>query len=1825
MADQTANVVLTADVSNYSSQIGQAEQQTNSFIGAVDALSTKMGNLTKATGRGLVIFGSGTAATFGTMAARAAVFEKQMSTLRATAAATGKDISVTERSIQKLATTFPIARGEAVALYTQLNNLGIKGTKNMDNLATTMVKLGSATGESLGGLTQGFVELSRSMGTLAGGQSQRYANSLYTVSRNAGVAASSVLSFANAIAPMARVTGVGMKEVLGISTAFTKAGADGYYAANTFSSMLADISRQVQYGSPNLRKYSDLIGVTAAEFSKMDRTEAITRIFEAIGKSGPEAVKILDRMGYDGIRAARSITAVATSAGGIRKAVADASGSFYGDDLEKGSKAAERSLSSELEKTKNIIDSIGTSIGSSLLGPLRTIAQIFNGLLSSANTFVNALRPLANILAPVVAMLGTVAPILGGLALMGFSKISTAATARYLATTATANSATAGFKMGRMGEAADASKLTQYQRMMATQYANTQTAMAARLKDGTPSPLMMRRMGIYDPNPGPASKLPNSQLPMTSAQMAAYRLGLGAGSAMGPGDGGPNMLSKMGAQALRPFTWFANLNRDFYRDAVRYNPADRARLTPAAGGVGEQARAGWAGVRAWSAGLRDSVRANFADESAAKQSVRMLAGSSGMLAASFKSLWASATSSSAALSAGVSRSVGFSTALGALTRATLEMSLAATKAAAQLVGMGLSAGMRGIGAMGSALGISGPLAGLIAAIVGYTVLDNTRKAAKENGDADNFIASAGLQRVNEKLGLSTNDGTNTMSSGLRDREAALSTPLTSAQALVFDERQRAVANDAGRQYTNQLIEYAESPTEAAAITRAGGYLSPTQLQQYGLDVLKKFGTADASAYRKEVLSAQDILSPTASDRSGVVGTLNMANRLDKEFAGWTDRALSAIGRGIGTFQNAVTFGNLSGVDLQLQPTEQRISKKTQDTIAEAITGIQRTIDAPGKRGYSDRVGKQLGAMELSNALEVLADPATKSGVLTKSIAGLSQIFGDTSLGEDNKLSATQRLTLKQASPEDRARLLLNMIYDPKTKEGQRFRENWQPYLGDQDQQRSNLEKLMKYDMSSPLTRDLRSLGTVGSAVVDMNARLPGKEGDADKLNAEMERLADKVMATGGSFGDMTSRLREAATLMGEANPANKQLIEATQQLIEKFRQLAQLTMSRQEIRADNYATGKRYMSSPDAANRGAGRDMLMSQIGADYGFVKQANQTLREYLVGRDRTTASYNRSVMLSNRDFNKTMYRADKDFKRSQEIAEESYLIQRGYAFEDFYRQREYSELDYQKSVSRAEDDFQRQTTRANDDFTKSMARATEDYNTSRSRSYEDFYRAQARGETDFATAQARGMDDFNRSRLRAQEDFDRSMVRRAQAAAKSIYEPFQRITTLQTMDAANLIINLEKQNKMIQDQVSNLNKLKEAGLSQQAIDVLGLAESANAQQAARLLSDIQQDPNRVQQLNQTIATRQNASTALVNSDMNVEYRQSKEDFALSLERNNQDFALSNERALADFRLSQARAIDDFTLSMTRMENDFTRQMMRATVDFLLQMSRSRDDFSLSMQRGAADFEENSRRSLEAFELSIKRMDDGFKRSTDLAIEAYKLNRERATADHQTMLADMKFNYDQTLEYMKADLIRSFQDISGNINTLGSSAMTLLTAALGAQAGPIKSEIQAIIDQVITAQNWINSLSGTGGKGWQNEQGGINDPLHKPGQTSNQDTSTGGARGSSDRAGWGGAFGGIVTGRTHALIGEAGYAEAVIPLNSQGASFMAATIKEALTAQYSTPTVYRGNECVTNIDRSTNFNGEITVQANDPRELARSLEEHARLRRLIRAGSAR
>lgn len=236
-----------------------------------------------------------------------------------------------------------------------------------------------------------------------------------------------------------------------------------------------------------------------------------------------------------------------------------------------------------------------------------------------------------------------------------------------------------------------------------------------------------------------------------------------------------------------------------------------------------------------------------------------------------------------------------------------------------------------------------------------------------------------------------------------------------------------------------------------------------------------------------------------------------------------------------------------------------------------------------------------------------------------------------------------------------------------------------------------------------------------------------------------------------------------------------------------------------------------------------------------------------------------------------------------------------------------------------------------------------AQQSYEISSQRSWRNYNLQTKNSETDYFDARKRNTRDFALQMKRLSED-----------AAKSMYDPYKRAGVEAIWDGRSLLENMAEQQARLRDQESNLNKARKAGLNNQTIQTLGLADSSHQQQLAELLQNQQNgDPALFKALNKSVASRIQASGTLAKDPGEAGLARTKEDRAQAIK--DQDVERKKQidrgrdaqkQGLADMAEDMHRAQLAMTTDFTKLQAAMNRLNAGQTVDFKSLMSNTMTD---------------------------------------------------------------------------------------------------------------------------------------------------------------------------------------------------------------------------------------------------------------------------------------
>jgi len=1514
-----AQVVLTADNSQYDQSMQASAAQTSSLAHSVDSLTDKLNNLAKSAGRKMLgITAADTAVIVGATAAYAA-YERQMTSLNVQAAVLTRNTQMQQQLFNSYATQvasvrseFAMTTGAAAQLVQTINTLS-DATAPADKLASSFAKLGNATGESATQLGQSMLQLQRTMG-VPQRDTDRLNNQLLVLSQRSGASASSILDFAQNIAPVGRLVNMTQTDIMGFSNAFIRAGQDGYRASNVFNRMVSDIAYATQTGSPELAKYANLVGMTTEQFKNLGGTSQILNVFDAINRQGPQAITTLNRMGYDGMQTVRTVTAMAQQ-GGMASEIAAARNADP-NSLNRGNAAALDTLAHKLAEIRTQLQMTAEAFGSTFARPAAVFLDTIEKMAQVVRSVVDG--PLGK-MAAVVA--GIAAPFLavGGAIMMASRALSAFAAASLLirsapmrgfmetralnagmtdagrATLAAQGLRVGGVGPGRFATGAEAARIAGPNGSWSNRmFYNTGSDLArwsrAGLVTGT-TPGVMGRMAGWG---------------MTGAGASARFIGnmaYSAGSTRIPGVTGTGGFDS----TTRRWRMF---NAGTMGESIRGTAASGWAMLPASyrQGVAESAlvRSG-EGFRTLSGRAMtydDAARMNQRfDQITQRQAGSGAVGSSASRISQAERDVTASSRTAAALN-NLERStmtagrgfVNFGRGMGNLT--TMMASTA------------LSIGRVGGGIARNAYSMIGGNPLMLAGIGAYVGWQGLK----------NMSADVGYQ-YQDRSGFNNpyfTAGGVAAPTPLPQQQQQTSHRLSLQQAYNISPTDIAAAQSSDYKLQNSALKDVDDPkTAQAKLSATWGAMSsnPVAVNAAVMDLVNKFGAGQAG----------DIVSSLNSGQSNPFFLASSAAHPDSR--GFWDSVTRTRSGSVTTDRLNDLFGIVDDRAAYLNSTAGDQTARTykgdaMDKTIQAFTG-QADYNSSGEPGinFKQAMYKRLFGVDItdSDAMIQYLDPNSDlRGFLRSSITDYGGAANPrTDTGADNLKRMLQQYNLNSDLTGDAAiNALNNAILHPKA---------------------TTAAQGAGMDTRSMLARRTSGLfgsgGVLASQPVDYALNQGAEDPNAlyQAVNSTLSVLRDRY---GNNWGKILGRTQNLSALAGTDTSMGADVFSGVAQMAQQ----AMAYRAPFQDRTTNFTQQTGVYQGLMNADMGPGTEQVRQQAAATY-----QQQVMEQY-----------------------------------------------------NYFKQQLYQQREYDISRQRGEDDYNLQRTYAQND-----------YDLQRTRAEADYQRMRGRGVAEFHRQEERASYDFHLSRSRQEEDFQHQVRLMTEQTARQALNIYQRTPVQQTSSAGWLLNNAQDQLQAMRGQERDLNRLRSLGMNNNTIQQLGLTDPANAQQLARMVSDVAQNPRLIQQFNDEVSKRLKAARSLVTDQSSTDWQEMT-----------RSYRLQRRRAQEDFQTQMARSREDFHRSLDQQDNDFNRSMDRQATDFGTSMDRMETSFNTSMDRAAADLAR-----------SAKTIDGNFEDILTKSVDGLSGHAQRQA---RAVLAEFR-NLKQSTDPAARDIMQSLADIFG------------------------------------------------------------------------------------------------------------------------------------------------------------------------------------------------
>lgn len=1629
---QDTDIVITGDVSGYTRSLQEAQAETNRTTQVVGGLGSAISNLHQNAKQKLVLVDAAASAALTAAVASAAKLEQSMSQLEARSKLTNTSFAQTTKAVGQLRTEFGMAAQSAAQLLSAMNAMGATGNQ-APSMARNYVRMAAVTGESVGTLAAEQNQLMRSMnrGRLDMGTMENYSSMAAGLSARVGSPASSIMGFANRVSPLASTLGMSSRDVMGFSAAFQRAGQDGIAPATAFNKILTDINYSKQWGGPEAKQYAGYIGVSAEQFNKMPVADAVKAIFKKIGSEGPEAARFLDRQGLDGVRTQNAIMAISRS--GDLDQTLNQSRELFGQTgtYKESYDAALSGLNDESEKVAQSFSRLADAIGAQLLPSLTAMTEFFNATVGKGmNAASNVLESVPDWMKMGI---GTAVGI-GGIAKAGnvLTGVNAALSSNVLASTIR-GAIPMGISEARNPggiDTPDAEMFRAGKGGLFRQFLyNTSQGTASRFlgRDTKKNPVKeaeeQESKVAQDIKAKTGEKVrireeaQEKTRAETNAKVTQGIVGAAADfdvAVAGSGESLKKSLKKFNEKldsgidvgkshrsGYNPSAWLQGTSSKVVNDKGLFGRI----ATGALGMIGDMAedlsdpilhksdyhkRATQRSMLGSKGNVAYKI-GGFDNEGVESDSMRrriatfMLGGTDGLddRVADIREDRANRE-----FRRGSRRGMSTGAAARRAAANVATTTLVAPAALAGQVGGGLLG--RGVSALGG-LALANPIT--TAAMVGGIALTPAINAYNEGQDRLKALAStdpsdrvrSSSEKLRDALGIASSavesfadrlKGSTPGSAGPQSIEDALTT--TEEEASKYGWKNRAAEVD--EQYS-ELRNVSAGDTQkwqAFATTAMSGAQSIEGINAVSQAMIGK-GVDEATASK----IAQQAWVDSKDSQKLMEAIFTQVSSDDEEMAKAGKGAL------LDALNTAETYGKPGDSDKVLRSFAEYITSANNNATAGAGETNQAIVALASAAGAKIETG--FFKNDLKDLRSTGVTPGERMGNF--SVEDLYKLINKEG-GRDLVAGGESGLIDQMVPP-----ILSGHFKVKKSLQG----------LDYEDVVTSNMTKLTRRPDAEKIFADMELQGSVSKQYGLMS----GKAGIQGYLNSATNAGAsDAFREVSDGFAELAVNLKSANPALAEYATAMRSIAQELQSF--SMREAGTTSLSdRGAVISGDIANAQRLVrlnpSSDEAVQLlTTSADQGMEHLGAIDSFVRSGAGRIRSMELSEKYANINIDRSQAYARED-------------RAQQLGwqKDDFDLSMKYRLEDFNRSRKYSE----------------------EDFALSRARAWEDYNRSRERDEQNFQRMRARAEADYARQlmrqnrnwdrdRKRQQDDFNRGRLREEEDFNHRIEMMAKETAKSVFDVYSRVGVERTWSVQNLLQNMADQQRYLEEQLKNLDEARRLGLSDEAIQTLGLSDSSKAQQLQRIVDDLRATPSQAGDINKMVQSRIASSGDLLKDKSNSQWEEMMYQRDKSLAQQLEDYERSRTRSQDDYRQSLSDSLEDFRRSIKEQDEDREIALQQSEDDFRRGMSRQLSDFQKNNARSLIEFEESGRRAHEAFDKQLSQSATLFEKSLSRQRDDLKFSQKLARQQLSDELEFITMSTEDAFDILNKNLSGKTQD---------------------------------------------------------------------------------------------------------------------------------------------------------------------------------------------------
>lgn len=351
-------------------------------FGRVAAAATSAGGMALAAG--VAVIGVGVASTNTAME-----FESAFARVKRVITPAIADVGALRDGLLDMSTKIPVAATDLAKIASMAGQMGITGTENILKFTETVARLG-VTADMSGEEAAKMLARIAQVNNIPIDKIDHLASAVLGVGAKSNATTDEILRMTLQMQQLGSQAGLSAADMIGLSATLAAGGVRVESAGTAMGRMARDINQAVAGGTKGaadkLQELAHVSDMSAEQFKEAwaaDKAGVLLELFKGLQDEGDKAAHALELLGWQGVRVAGSAGVLSKTTKDLAANISEANHQMSENQaLMAQSNTVFGTSESSFTKLKDAVSVFGTEIGSTTLGPLKSMLDMLTSIVT---------------------------------------------------------------------------------------------------------------------------------------------------------------------------------------------------------------------------------------------------------------------------------------------------------------------------------------------------------------------------------------------------------------------------------------------------------------------------------------------------------------------------------------------------------------------------------------------------------------------------------------------------------------------------------------------------------------------------------------------------------------------------------------------------------------------------------------------------------------------------------------------------------------------------------------------------------------------------------------------------------------------------------------------------------------------------------------------------------------------------------------------------------------------------------------------------------------------------------------------------------------------------------------------------------------------------------------------------------------------------------------------------------------------------------------------------------------------------------------------------